>query len=211
MAKLRNTTSPAVQLSISGGASSGQFKTPGIGPGQSLVINPNADVLVYNEDLEKSAALQSLLDSGKLTKISEEEPLDATSVADESQDIREWILSNDVLIQFTGGNEGKNGTTPNTYGAAASPVTVPLVVTDGDGTTDLLNNVTTVLVTITGGTATSPSIDGSSSPVTKTMIKGTISMSVAGTGPGTVILGLSTPTHPSETLDVTDVATVTLT
>jgi len=233
MAKLRNTTSPAVQLSISGGASSGQFKTPGIGPGQSLVVDPSADILLFDEDLEKSGTLKSLLDSGKLTKISDEEPADFDSNADVGtiqlasmnafasvqsldlgqylQDLLDLTLVNDSLMQFSGGVEGKNGTTANTYvGTQGAGTTVSIDVTNTNDVTNLLNSQSTVLVTITGGTAASPTIDGGAGPVVKLMVRGTASMVIDAGATGTVILGLSSPTHPTETLDVTDTATVTL-
>lgn len=84
---------------------------------------------------------------------------------------------------------------------------VNLKLNDADGVKNLFNQTSKVTVTITGGTATGPTIDGAAGPTEYTMQDGEKEIAVAATSTGTVVLGLSAP-DPSG-LTVTDTHTVT--
>lgn len=207
---------------------------PGAQPGQGLTLQAQAEATIFDEDAEKSSQLASFMSSGFITKLSAAEPGDggATSDTDETElkslnefadyynvhikdfleDVRSLALSNDVGFQFAGGVNGKNGMiTANNYtGAVNANVAVPLEVTDGDGTKNILNSVSFVTVSISGGTATGKTIDGVAGPVVKPIVRGATQVLVKATGAGTVTLALSAPMHPSETLNVADTAVVTL-
>lgn len=124
--------------------------------------------------------------------------------------IHQWVLNNDIYAQFAEGIDGLNGILiANHYSGSSSGVEVAVYVTDGNGKRSLLNDISTIRLTISGGTAASPKINGSSSPATLTMLHGRASAQISASSAGTVTLGLSSPTHPSVTL-CTDTATVAL-
>lgn len=205
---------------------------PGAQGGAGLILPPGAEALIYDEDAEKSTQLASLMTAGLISKMSAAEPSDGGINADASQtellslndftsyfnvhikdfliDLRSWVLSNDVLVQFTGGLNGLNGVGTNNYAGPIAGVSVPLVVTDGDGTTDILNSVSFVTISISGGTAAGAKIDGGAGPVTKLFVRGQSSVVVSATSAGTVTLALSAASHPSQTLNAADTASVTL-
>lgn len=185
-------------------------------PGQQssgLIVQAKEEVTIFNEDAEKSLQLKSFIDGGQISVLNAtDEPTSGTSIGDPEADLRTWVLMNDVSAQFVGGDDGLNGpTVPNNYsGTPGTPVTVPLWVTDGDGTLDIINSQSTVQVAIVGGTASNPTIDGGVGPVTLTFVKGAASVKVDAGGAGTVLLALSSPTHPTVTLNVADTGIVTL-
>jgi len=59
---------------------------PGANGNLGLTIQGQAEVLIFDEDAEKSAELASLMASGLITKLSGEEPLDAGAAADGTGD-----------------------------------------------------------------------------------------------------------------------------
>ena len=123
----------------------------------------------------------------------------------------QWALHNDLLVQFAEGGDGLNGVAfDNAYSGPKAGVAVAAYITDGDGTRSLLNDVSTVSLSIAGGTASAPRINGVVGPVVLTANNGKISAIISATGAGTVLLSMSSPTHPSTTLLATDTATVTL-
>lgn len=125
--------------------------------------------------------------------------------------LAQWVLHNDVLVQFAEGGDGVNGVTfDNTYTGAIAGTTVAAYVTDGDGTRSLLNDVSTVALSVSGGSASAPKINGVDGPVTLTCNNGKVSAVISASGAGTVLLALSSPTHPSVDLIATDTATVNL-
>lgn len=169
-------------------------------------------VLATDEDLAKSSHLALLTDANGPWTINSTFNTAATQAGGGGSPTT-YIISTDTGIQFAGGIDGKNGFGAlNTYaGTQGTPVAVQICVTNGLGVVDILNNVTAVSVSITGGTASTPTINGEAGPVVVTMTLGTVNVLVDAGTTGTVLLGLGSPTHPqSITLDVTDTAQVTL-
>jgi hypothetical protein len=185
---------------------------------REYILNPAATYVWYDEDVEKSTLVLSLLQSKKLVKISDEEPLETTYATDtdNSAAIISWVKSGDVAIQFA---DPVNGDIQNTYsGTHGTPVALDLVVTNGSGVTDTFNSDETVIVTITGGSSSSKTvsykkIDGTWStpaagPVTPQAVKGVIYLKVDAADAGTITLGLSSPLPV--VLNVADTAEITL-
>jgi len=50
--------------------------------GAGLVLSPGVEVIIYDEDAEKSPSLASYITAGYVQKTGDEEPGDATAVAD---------------------------------------------------------------------------------------------------------------------------------
>jgi len=69
--KIHNTTSGTISISDLPGPQ-----------GLGLTLGPLADKVIYDEDAEKSAQLLSLMTSGLVTKLSDEEPADGGATAD---------------------------------------------------------------------------------------------------------------------------------
>ncbi len=157
---------------------------------QGITLQAGVEVTLYDEDCEKSVSLKTFMDNGKVIWISDEEP--TTGVADLADKIIDWILSADSIIQFL----------PTTGGAVhGTPVAIYAKVTNLDGVVDTFNNVATVVVTISSGSATGKKIqyklaDGTWStlgagPVTVPVINGVFSVKVDGTSSGDINLALS--------------------
>ena len=200
--KIKNTTTGQIQMTDMPGQ-----QTSG------LIIQGGEEIFVFNEDAEKSLQLKSFIDGGQITVLDQAaEPTTGTSIGDAEGELRIWVLMNDVSAQFVAGDDGLNGpTVPNNYtGASGTPVTVPIWITDGDGTRDIINSESTVQVAISGGSAPSKTINGGVGPVTVTFVKGAASVEVDAGGAGDVQLVLSSPTHPTVTLNVADTAVVAL-
>ena len=127
-------------------------------------------------------------------------------------DLRDWVISNDVGVQFSGGADGLNGfASANHYnGAPNANVAVPFMVTDGDGTKDIMNNVTSVRISIANSTAAGATLDGGAGPVTKTLVRGAAQVLVKATGAGVVTLLMDNLTHPNVALRASDTAIVTI-
>jgi hypothetical protein len=125
--------------------------------------------------------------------------------------LRQWAINNDVSIQFAEGLDNFNGIAfNNTYSGPFTGTVVAMYVTDGDGSRSLMNDETTIELTIAGGTAPNPRINGSVSPVILTMLHGKCSAVISASGAGTVLLTTANSTHPSVDLHTTDTATVSL-
>lgn len=125
--------------------------------------------------------------------------------------LNQWALTTDNLIQFAEGIDGINGPIPpNTYAGPFAGVSVAAYVTNGLGVQALMNDMSTVVLSVTGGTAASPRINGVVSPVTLVASKGRFAANISASGAGTVLLSLSSPTHPLVSLTSADTATVTL-
>jgi len=113
---------------------------------------------------------------------------------------------NDNTLQFL-----PLGVSPILLSGPHAGTTVLLAMTDGDGTTDTLNSLSTVVVTATGGTA--PKLNGVTGPLTLTLLDGIGTIILSDTAPGSVTLSLSNPTHPLKSgslISVTSTADVTL-
>jgi hypothetical protein len=175
---------------------------------QYLRMVPNDIVILLDEDAAKSTALVALINAGKIVKIGDDEPGDGGPTQDRTRDLEAWVLSTDTQVQFATSSSGM--ITSSYSGTHGTPVPISLWVTNGIGIKDLINSLSTVQVSVTGGTASGKTINGGAGPVTVTFAKGAASASINATSAGTVTLGLSSPTHPSVTLTVTATATVTL-
>ena len=77
--KIKNNTSGIIAINDMGGGQSGQ----------SLILQPGAEVVVYDEDAEKSPSLASYLTSGAITKTGTEEPSTGTPVENQPEVIGE--------------------------------------------------------------------------------------------------------------------------
>lgn len=178
--------------------------------GSGLTLQAQAEATIFDEDAEKSSQLSTMMTAGAIIKLTDEEPGDSGPSADSDGLIKQWILLNDVYAQFAAGNDGINGVfTPNTYIGPMAGTQVEVHVTDGDGTRDLLNSVSTVVMEIVGGSASAPKINGVNGPVTLTMAQGKATAMISASGAGTVDITMTATTHPSVTLTV-DSAIVTL-
>jgi hypothetical protein len=172
--------------------------------GKDLVLRPNIEYVLYDEDIEKNSTLVNLIKDATVLKISDEEPLEAATGidADVSAGIDKlitWVQSSDVAIQFT---DPINGGVENTYsGAVGVPVVVGLAVTNGSGVTDTFNSVATVVVTVDAGT-----INGGAGPVTVTFVNGVITVSINRINAGDVGISLS---GGNTSLNKADIAKVT--
>lgn len=159
--------------------------------------------LAIDDDLAKSYHLKHLQDTGSISVTS---TFDTGAVS--ASNITSWVLSNDAYVQFSPIN---GPSTDNAYSASHTVgANTSLVITNGVGIVDTLNNISTVQVSVTGGSATSPLLNSHASPITVTFVNGSASINVKASSAGTVLLGLASPTHPSVILTASDTATVTL-
>jgi hypothetical protein len=110
-----------------------------------------------------------------------------------------YIASNDTQIVF-------NPSGAVVGGPHATGFTIAVQVENAAGGVDTFDSSTTVVVSVTGGTATGPLLNAHASPITVTMSGGVAHVLVTATSSGTVILGLSSP---SRTLTVSSTATIT--
>jgi|CXWL01.1.fsa_nt_gi hypothetical protein len=72
--KIKNVSTGSVSIS----------DLPGGQSGQGLTLQTQAEHLLFDEDAERSSQLSSLITAGVITKLSDEEPLDGSNVADQS-------------------------------------------------------------------------------------------------------------------------------
>ena len=179
---------------------------------RDIELDAGAEVNIFDEVAERSEALLALMNAGLIQKVAETEPNDSGVVADPASKLVNWALLNDLYVQFDGGNEGKNGiSTTNTYdGVHGTALVVPLAVTNGLSVTDILNDVSTVAVSIASATAPGAKINTVAGPVTLTFAAGVASVSITATGAGDVVLHLASATHPSVSLLADIDATITL-
>ena len=106
-------------------------------------------------------------------------------------DISDWVTSSDVVVQFITDAGALSGVDPAIYSAThAVAKSVRLVVTDGSGVKDVLNSISTMLVTATGGT-----VNGGAT-ATVTFNHGMVTLTVLRATAGNVDLALSAFTHP---------------
>lgn len=158
---------------------------------QNLELLPNEEIAIYDEDAEKSTGLKLMMDAGKVSKVSDEEPLDSSLAADNSSSLQNALLSNDKLIQFITDADEISVLPTELYPATAStPKAVRIVITDGDGSRSYANSQSTVLVTASGGTVNGLASD------TITFADGLAEVEVLKTSAGNVDLTLSAITHP---------------
>lgn len=179
---------------------------------KGITLQSGVEILLYDEDTEKSSQLKAFLTSGVLANIGDEEP--AEGAGDMDDKLIAWVKAGDVYIQFSPSTSGDNPYS----GDVGTPVEIPIAVTNGVGTIDTFNSEATVEVTIDGGsTATDPVIqyrktDGSWSvmgagPVTIPFVNGVGRIKVNCTGAGDILLTLG---GGNTSLDRTDTATVTM-
>jgi hypothetical protein len=168
--------------------------------GRETYVYAGQEVVIYDEDAEKSGSLRQYILDGYIIKIGDEEPGEGSGVEIEKADkIIDWIISRDQAIQFT---DPINGTIENDYaGVHGTPVVVGLAVTDGAGVIDTFKQGATIVVTIDAGT-----IDGVAGPVTKTLVNGEIAVSINRATAGDVNITLS---GGNTSLDKSDIAKVT--
>jgi len=172
------------------------------------------DLAQVRKSLSKGS-LRKALDNGWVTKVTPAATeLTTEELETKLSEVLEWIISNDVYIQFLPVTAGDNPYA----GSINTDVDVEIGITDGDGTIDPFNSATTVVVTITGGTAAGAQIrfkdaNGNwgaygAGPITAPFVNGKAYIQAKGTGAGTILLGLS---GGNSSLDRSDTATVTLT
>jgi len=78
MARIKNVSTELLIIGP-GGSNTGE---PWLPAGVTLVMQPGDEKVLYDEDLETSKGLAFLIDGGKVSLISREEPLDSTGAAD---------------------------------------------------------------------------------------------------------------------------------
>jgi len=174
--------------------------------GNEITLQPGASTdllnLVSEEDLADSTAIIRLEEAGNIKVKSYFSMAKMRRMRTE-----DWILSNDLYIQFSPSN---GPAIDNEYaGTVGQETTIDIVITNGQGTTNIINSQSTCKVSVTGGTATGKVNGGTEATVN--FNRGEASVKVTATGTGTVTLGLKDATHPFNTLKVIDTATVTFT
>jgi len=106
----------------------------------NVILNPGEEVVIFDEDAEKSEQLKKLIDAGKLEKSGDEEP--SVGPKDVTQKIIDWIISNDVAIRFVKeGTEWDDG--QGKFVTTNDSISIQLKVCDGDGTIDTFNSTAT--------------------------------------------------------------------
>jgi hypothetical protein len=125
------------------------------------------------------------------------------------QDTVNQFLSMENAFQFLPQNGA--GVDNAIAGSANTDITVEIGICNGHGTMIIFDNTTTIVVSITGGSAGTKQIrimDGTygAGPITLTAVKGKLRFQIKGTA-GTITLGLS---GGNSTLDKSDTITVTL-
>ena len=158
-----------------------------------LILSPNVEVTLFNEDVEKSNILLSYIGDNLVEVVDREtEPTTGTSVGEQTKEMVNWALCNDVLVQFIKDDGTLATNDPEIYsGTPNVDKAIRLVVTDGDGTKDLLNSVSTVLVSASGETT----VNGQASSATVTFTNGLATVNINSSG-GAISLTLSSFTHP---------------
>ena len=160
---------------------------------QENVIEPNeTQSFMETDEVVKSYAegtLKDQIDAGNLEIVADAERADIDKLIAQ-------ISSANAKIIFEGDKAG-----------ALAGEDVEISSVDANDVVNTFDSVSEVTVTITGGTATTPTIDGGAGPVDVTVVDGVISVEIAAAGAGTVILGLSA--GPAG-IDVSDTITVTL-
>ena len=157
-----------------------------------LILAPNVEVTLFNEDVEKSNILLSYIEDNLVEVVDREtEPTTGTPVGEQTNEIVDWALCNDTLVQFIKDDGTLATSDPEVYSTGINTTkNIRMVVTDGDGTKDLLNSISTVLVSASGGT-----VNGGSS-ATVTFTNGLVTIGVFCSEPAPVNLTLSNFTHP---------------
>ena len=113
--------------------------------GVPVSLAPLAEVIVYDEDAEKSTGLASLMNAGIITQTGNDEPDEAIYAAgvDSVDHLITWVRSGDTEIKF-------NATTYS--GPANTPITVTVKTINAAGQKDLFDYVSTIVVTADAGT-----------------------------------------------------------
>ena len=166
---------------------------------KGITLNPGQEILVYDEDAERSGALIDFMKRGLIQKIGDIEPKEDQNVEIEQVDkVIRWINSRDKAIQFA---NPINGSIQNEFnGTHGTPVNIAIVVTDGDGTVSIFNHSAIVVVTVDAGT-----INGVSGSVTVNFTNGQVVVSINRADAGDVNISLS---GGNTNLDKSDTAVV---
>jgi hypothetical protein len=172
---------------------------PGYDTNNPVVVAPSATLdLLSVVDAETLHAMQGQLAAlafdGSITVAAQIQSSSLWPAA-----LYSYIASNDTQIVF-------NPSGSIVGGPHATGYTIAEQVETATGGVDVFDSSTTVVVSVTGGTATGPLLNGMSSPITVTMSSGVAHTLVTATSSGTVILGLSSP---SRSLTVSSTATIT--
>ena len=166
--------------------------------GVKIELKPNAEIVVFDEDAEKSEQLTNYLIAAVIIKTGDEEPNEVPGVDVElSEKIVTWVNSRDASIRFQ-----KSGDDWDSVGGefktTGTSVDITVAVTDGDGAVNLFNQLETITVS-SGGTATV-------TPATEqVVVNGTVTVTVTDSAAaGVSSLAVAT----SGDLDVSDVVDV---
>lgn len=165
--KLRNVSSRPVIVTVQG---------------KGVTLEPNREVILYDEDVEKEVSLLTLIKNGTLQKVSDEEPLESTTGIDidassNVSKIIQWIRNGDSIVAFVQDNKG---TLSSVEIPANTPTHMNVGVTDADGTVDIFADDVTITLTPSDGITVSPT----SGKVTN----GKLTVTVTATQNGTIEL-----------------------
>jgi hypothetical protein len=121
---------------------------------------PGQEIVVFDEDAERSVSLLGLIADGVIEKTGEEEPLELVATfgidVDLSKNISKlvsYVRNRDSWVTFVQDNKGmlNEVTIP-----VSTPTNFNIAVTDGDGVVDIFANDVTITLTPSDGITVSP-------------------------------------------------------
>lgn len=148
--------------------------------GKYVTLEPNSEIVLFDEDVEKNPSILSLIQQGKLLKISDEEPYEAKTKIDIDASVNiskiiRWIRNSDANVSFVQDNRGilTSVVLQNNV-----PTKLYVGVTDADGTVDIFAD--DIIITLT------PSDGITVNPTSGTISEGKLEVTVTATQEGTI-------------------------
>jgi hypothetical protein len=150
--------------------------------GKGFTLDPDKEVVLYDEDVEKEVSILTLLKNGTLIKVSDEEPLEKqvgvdSDLSSNISKIIQWIRNSDSIVAFVQDNKGILSSVTL---SVDTPTKMYVGVTDADGTVDIFANDVTVTLTPSSGITVNPT--------SGTVVDGKLEVTVTASQDGTIEL-----------------------
>jgi len=162
--KLRNVSSNPIMINVKG---------------KGVVVEPNGEIVLFDEDVEQDKGILSLISQGLLSKVSGEEPYEQITGVDTdvSAQVVKWVRAGDTHCSFVNYTVGK-GRISSVEVESGDPTTMYVGITNTNEVVDIFADDVTVTL--------SPSTGITVSPTSGKVSDGVLRVTVTATQSGTI-------------------------